>query len=37
VAAVAGSYTGQFLVDLVEPEVKVRRTAAARKRTAAAA
>jgi excinuclease ABC subunit A len=36
VAAVQGSYTGQFLTDLVEPEVKVRRTAA-RKRAAAAA
>jgi excinuclease ABC subunit A len=26
VAAVPGSYTGQFLADLVEPDLKVRRT-----------
>jgi excinuclease ABC subunit A len=29
VAAVPSSYTGQFLADLVEPEVKVKRTGAA--------
>ena len=34
VAATPDSYTGQFLADLVEPEVKVRRKA---KRPAAAA
>jgi excinuclease ABC subunit A len=26
VAATVGSYTGEFLADLVEPEMKVRRT-----------
>ena len=34
VAAIQESYTGQFLSDLVEPEIQVRRT---RKRAAAAA
>ena len=37
VAAVPDSYTGQFLADLVEPKVKVRRGGAAPKRRAAAA
>ena len=34
VAAIPESYTGQFLAELVEPEIQVRRT---RKRAAAAA